>query len=178
MLALKVLFRQGNATLGNIIVRATGEGFRNEPFLFFMKKKYYSVNKETLKKLESCSHEIGSAGPGLEDYSEWAMTRALKLMPDKFTEKQFENEITESSLIEGIIALSNDGLIDFYWDPDIQSVVFKVNETKESTNKPRSLKASKHSETKEKKHKETREKKHKENDDKPKKRTPKKPKGK
>jgi hypothetical protein len=142
-----------------------------------MKKKYYSVNKETLKNLEVCSHKIGSAGDGLEDYSEWAMTRALRLMPSKFTEKQFADEIAESSLIEGIIALSNDGLIDFYWDSDIQTVVFKVNESNPKTKDIPSLKASKHSETKEKKHKEG--KKHKEDDNgKPKKRGPRKPKGK
>jgi len=89
-------------------------------------KKFYVVDKKDLPNLETCSHEIGSAGPGLEDYSQWSMIRTLKIMPRKFTEEEFQNELQESVLLEMLLNLSNAGRLEFLWDSECSAIVFNI----------------------------------------------------
>lgn len=85
-------------------------------------EKYYSVDRSLLKDLEDCSKEPGSAGDDLHGLSEWALTRAYKVLPEKFTRAELENEISESTIILNIFILSDRGQLDMFWD-DVDSCV-------------------------------------------------------
>lgn len=85
-------------------------------------EKYYSVDRSLLKNLEDCSKEPGSAGDDLNGLSEWALTRAYKMLPEKFTRNELENEVYESSLLVSLFILSERGQLDMFWD-DTESCI-------------------------------------------------------
>lgn len=84
----------------------------------------YSARRDQLRPLEECSHEPNFVG----EASEWAVTRALQLLPTNFTEKEWELEIKKATLDEAIISLTEDGLIDQIWDEKLGEVTFKISE--------------------------------------------------